>query len=220
MLVLAVVPPPRFSLAGPGTASRWAYVLDEASAHSRPDGGSRVVAHVPTSTSQGLPNLVLLLAEQRDGRGRLWVQVRLAVLPNGSTGWVPRRVLDAYHVVRTRLVVDTRRLTADLFRDGRRVFHARVGVGRPSWPTPRGEFYVREVVRGFGDPFYGPVAFGTSGRSAVLTDWPGGGVVGIHGTNLPQLVPGRISHGCIRLRNPDILRLARLMPLGTPVTIA
>jgi lipoprotein-anchoring transpeptidase ErfK/SrfK len=72
---------------------------------------------------------------------------------------------------------------------------------------------------GFGDPFYGPVAFGTSARSEVLTDWPGGGFIGIHGTNEPQLIPGRISHGCIRLRNSDILRLSRLMPVGTPLTI-
>jgi lipoprotein-anchoring transpeptidase ErfK/SrfK len=53
----------------------------------------------------------------------------------------------------------------------------------------------------------------------VLTDWPGGGFVGVHGTNEPQLIPGRISHGCVRLRNEDILRLARLLPVGTPVTI-
>ena len=66
---------------------------------------------------------------------------------------------------------------------------------------------------------YGPIAFGTSARSAVLTDWPGGGFVGVHGTNEPQLIPGRVSHGCIRLRNPDILHLARLLPVGTPVTI-
>ncbi len=66
---------------------------------------------------------------------------------------------------------------------------------------------------------YGPVAFGTSARSAVLTDWPAGGFVGIHGTNRPALIPGRISHGCIRLRNDDILRLDRLMPPGTPLTI-
>jgi lipoprotein-anchoring transpeptidase ErfK/SrfK len=44
-------------------------------------------------------------------------------------------------------------------------------------------------------------------------------VVGIHGTDAPQLLPGRVSHGCIRLRNDAILRLARLMPLGTPVSI-
>jgi lipoprotein-anchoring transpeptidase ErfK/SrfK len=61
--------------------------------------------------------------------------------------------------------------------------------------------------------------FRTSARSRVLTDWPGGGYVGIHGTDRPELIPGRISHGCIRLRNADVLRLARLMPLGTPITI-
>ena len=59
---------------------------------------------------------------------------------------------------------------------------------------------------------YGPVAFGTSARSPTLTDWPAGGFVGIHGTDQPALLPGRVSHGCVRLRNPDILRLARLMP--------
>ena len=71
----------------------------------------------------------------------------------------------------------------------------------------------------YASPFYGPVAFGTSARSAVLTDWPAGGFVGIHGTDQPELIPGRVSHGCIRLRNADIVRLARLMPVGTPVTI-
>ena len=53
----------------------------------------------------------------------------------------------------------------------------------------------------------------------MLTDWPGGGVIGIHGTNQPGLLPGRVSHGCIRLRNRDILRLGRRLKLGTPITI-
>ena len=44
-------------------------------------------------------------------------------------------------------------------------------------------------------------------------------MVGIHGTNEPQVVPGRVSHGCVRMRNRDILRLGRLMPVGTPVLI-
>jgi len=43
--------------------------------------------------------------------------------------------------------------------------------------------------------------------------------VGIHRTNQPELIPGRPSHGCIRIRNPAIIRLARLMPIGTPVRI-
>jgi lipoprotein-anchoring transpeptidase ErfK/SrfK len=116
-------------------------------------------------------------------------------------------------------VIDRQRLTATLNRNGRDVFRAKVGVGTTQYPTPAGEFYVRTRLAGYDDPFYGPVAFGTSARSPVLTDWPGGGFVGIHGTDQPELIPGRISHGCIRLRNIDILRLARLMPLGTPITI-
>ena len=99
------------------------------------------------------------------------------------------------------------------------MFTAPVGVGTPEAPTPAGEFYIRDRLGGFGNPFYGPLAFGTSARSAVLTDWPGGGFVGIHGTNEPQLIPGHISHGCVRLRNADILALGRLMPVGTPVSI-
>jgi lipoprotein-anchoring transpeptidase ErfK/SrfK len=128
-------------------------------------------------------------------------------------------VLGGYHFVHTHLVVDRTRLTATLLFDGRKVFEARIGVGTAQSPTPPGEFYVRDRLSGFGDPFYGPVAFGTSARSAVLTDWPGGGFIGIHGTNEPGLIPGRISHGCIRLRNEDIVGLSRLMPVGTPVTI-
>ena len=94
-----------------------------------------------------------------------------------------------------------------------------VGVGEPQWPTPTGEFYIRNVLTRFSSPFYGPVAFGTSARSNVLTDWPGGGFIGIHGTNEPEILPGQVSHGCIRMPNHAVLRLARLMPLGTPVTI-
>jgi L,D-transpeptidase catalytic domain len=68
-------------------------------------------------------------------------------------------------------------------------------------------------------PFYGPIAFGTSGRSYVRTDWPGGGFIGIYGTSLPELLPGRVSNGCIRLRNEDVVRLAAMLPIGTPVTV-
>ena len=78
---------------------------------------------------------------------------------------------------------------------------------------------VREILTGFTDPMYGPVAFGTSARSAHATDWPAGGFVGIHGTDRPDLLPGRVSHGCIRLRNADVLALDRLMPVGTPVQV-
>ena len=200
------------------TRARFAPVLHEIVARSSPSGTSRPLASLETKTPEGTTNIVLVIGEQTRGDG-LWIHVRLAVLPNDLTGWVPRNALGGYHFVHTQLVVDQRRLTATLYRNGRAIFSAPVGVGTSGSPTPRGEFYVRDRLNGFGDPFYGPIAFGTSARSAVLTDWPGGGFVGIHGTNEPGLIPGRISHGCVRLRNPDIVRLSRLMPVGTPVSI-
>jgi hypothetical protein len=199
--------------------ARWAYVLRPVTAREAPRVTASPVTVLRSATPERESNLVLVLDTTTDAWHRGWVRVRLAILPNSATGWVPQDALGALHAVRTRLVVDRDRLRAVLRRGGRVVFRAPVGIGKSRWPTPRGEFYVREKLAGFGDPFYGPVAFGTSARSPVLTDWPGGGFVGIHGTDRPELIPGRISHGCIRMRNADILRLARLMPLGTPLTI-
>ena len=92
-----------------------------------------------------------------------------------------------------------------------------MGIGAPGMETPRGRFWIREKFRA-GGGIYGPWAFGTSAYSA-LSEWPGGGVVGIHGTNQPGLIPGRPSHGCVRLRNRHIRHLARRVPIGTPVRV-
>ena len=200
------------------TRARYAPVTRAVVARAAPAAGAPPIASLDVSTPEGTTNIVLVIGE-RERPGGLWIHVRLPVLPNGLTGWVPRSALGGYGFVHTHLVVDRGRLRATLYRNGREVFAAPIGVGRPEAPTPGGQFYVRDRLNGFGDPFYGPIAFGTSARSAVLTDWPGGGFVGIHGTNEPDLIPGRISHGCVRLRNADILRLSRLMPVGTPVTI-
>jgi lipoprotein-anchoring transpeptidase ErfK/SrfK len=131
---------------------------------------------------------------------------------------VPRQALGGYETVNTHLIVDRAHLKASLLRRGRVIFSAPVGIGTAAWPTPAGEFIVRNELTRYASPFYGPVAFGTTARS-VLTDWPGGGFIGIHGTDEPQLIPGRVSHGCIRMRNRDIVRLTSLMPVGTPLTI-
>jgi len=197
-------------------ASWWAIVARRVVARRVADGSP--VATLATSTPEGTANLVLVLGSTRH-EGVEWVHVRLPVLPNNTTGWVPRSALGGYHFVTTHLVVDVHRLRATLWRNGRAVFSAPVAIGEPQSPTPRGTFYVRDELTGYASPFYGPVAFGTSARSAVLTEWPDGGFVGIHGTDEPGLIPGRVSHGCIRLRNRDILRLAKLMPVGTPLTI-
>jgi hypothetical protein len=222
---LGAAPRPAFAVGDPvlldpnEARARFAPVVRAVLARAAPRAAAAPVAPLERLTEEGTTNIVSIVAETRSRSG-VWVRVRLPVLPNGRTAWVPRRALGGYQFVRTRLVIDRARFTATLFSHGRVVFRAPVGVGTPEAPTPRGDFYVRVRLTEIDNPFYGPVAFGTNARSEVLTDWPGGGFIGIHGTNAPELIPGRISHGCVRLRNDDILRLNRLMPVGTPVTIA
>ena len=197
----------------------WAPVRRAVVATERPRAGSAEVAPVEARTPEGTTNLVLVIGRTTDASGRVWLRARLPALPAGATGWIPRDAAGGYVSVDTRLVVDRAAETLTLTRGGRVVMTAPVGVGTAQAPTPAGEFYVRNRLTRYRSPAYGPIAFGTSARSPTLTDWPAGGFIGIHGTDQPQILPGRVSHGCIRLRNDDILRLARLMPVGTPLTI-
>ena len=225
---LAALPPPPAGFAipqprqlGAGAAAaqtRWAPVLTATQARRRPSFHSPVVVGVDTLTPEGTTNLVVADGEvTRDGA--TWVRARLAVLPDGRTGWVPRSSLGGWRFVSTRAVVDRARMTLTLYRGGTEIFRTRIGVGMAGTPTPAGQFYVRDRLTRYASPEYGPLAFGTSARSAYETDWPAGGFIGIHGTDRPGLIPGRISHGCIRLTNPAIRALGRLMGVGTPVTI-
>ena len=217
-----LAPPPRLGLDVPDpkpldaadeAAHSWAPILRSAAVHESPAVASRITGRVPALTPESTQNIVQIEGETRRD-GALWVPIRAAE----ARGWVPRSALGGYTVSEVRLLVDTDAYTATLVRRDRIVFRARVGVGTAGAPTPTGSFYVRNRLTRYRSAFYGPVAFGTSARS-TLTDWPAGGFVGIHGTSRPELLPGRVSHGCIRMRNADILELARLMPVGTPVEI-
>lgn len=213
-------PLPERELNDPGRLSHWAFVVRSGPVRARPSARARVVGRLRTRTGDGTDELVPMLGALENAAGRTWVRVRFRHRPNGVTGWVPRRQLGQTRRSRTWVRVDLSRRRLVLVRSGRIRLRAPVGVGQARWPTPRGEFYVRNRLRGFSPgSIYGPFAFGTNATSDVLTDWPGGGVVGLHGTNQPDLIPGAISHGCIRLRNRDILALARLVSVGTPITI-
>jgi len=200
--------------------SRWGHAQATAQIRLSPQASSRAVGRLRFLTEDGLAEVYPVLAARRDSAGRNWLQVRVPARPNGKTGWVLDEMLSSsLYIVQTSLVVDRKNLRATLFKQGKKIWSARVGIGKSGTPTPRGEFWIRERLKGLGgNGTYGPWAFGTSAYSK-LSDWPGGGVVGIHGTNQPGLIPGRPSHGCIRVRNDKIRVLARLMPIGTPVSI-
>lgn len=199
--------------------SRWAYPAAEATARSAPSPRARAVGQLRFFTIDEQAELYMVLASARLSSGDTWLRVELPGRPNGLTGWVPRRALGPRNAVKGYLHVDRAHLAATLFRDGRAIFSAPVGVGKASTVTPAGRFYVLEKLRTLNAPIYGPYALGTSAYAPTLSEWPGGGVVGIHGTDEPALVPGRPSHGCIRMRNGDISRLWGIIEVGTPIEI-
>lgn len=198
------------------TVTRWAHVATPGPVRSAPRRGARTVARLRYWTEHGHPEVYLALKRRRVA-GRAWLRIRVPGRPNGRTGWVRAGALGKLHVVRTRLIVDRDTQHATLYRDGKPIWDAPVGVGKPSTPTPSGSFWVREKLRGSGG-VYGPWAMGTAAYS-VLSEWPKGGVIALHGTNQPGLLPGRVSNGCIRMRNEDITELVKLLPVGTPLHV-
>jgi len=202
-----------------GEVSYWAHPTHRTIIRRHPSPGSRRVARIHYLTEDHYPEVYPVLRGFTDPEGRTWLRIRIPMRPNGRTGWVRDTSLGPLNTTRTRLVVDRGHLRATLFRDGRRIWRSRIGVGKARTRTPRGRFWIREKFRTRNPKgMYGPRAFGT-GAYSRLSDWPGGGVIGIHGTNRPSLLPGRPSHGCVRLPNRAIKKLYRLMPVGTPVHI-
>ncbi len=199
--------------------SRHAKAVARAAVRALPSMQAARVGRLRFVTEDGPDEIYPVLESYVDTRARTWLRVRLPARPNGQSGWVPRNALGRLRAVSTMLRVDRATLRATLYRDGRRVWSSSVGVGARSTPTPAGQFWIRSRLRDLRDnSAYGPYAFGTAAYS-VLSDWPGGGVIGIHGTDRPDLIPGRPSHGCIRVPNVAITHLWRLMAVGTPVEI-
>jgi L,D-transpeptidase-like protein len=197
--------------------TRSAYVDVPAWVHRNPSAKSPRLGWLRARTYHGSLAVVVVLGEL-EREGQRWSYLRYPGLGD-RRGWVRSGVLSATTLHHNRLVIDRARLQIRLWRRGEIIFSAPIGAGAAGSPTPAGRYYVRERIVPVAGSIYGALAFGTSAYSPYRTDWPGGGQVGIHGTDQPQLIPGHISNGCIRLRNEDVVKLGRLLRVGTPVLV-
>jgi lipoprotein-anchoring transpeptidase ErfK/SrfK len=160
---------------------------------------------------------VFLVTETQPG----WLHVFLPVQPNGSTGWIPtREVRTAKTNYWIQVLQSAHRLK--LYQGKKVVLTTPAAIGKTDTPTPGGAYYLTELLQPpnpNGD--YGPYAYGLSGQSTAMTQFNGRDpVIGIHGTNQPQLLGTSVSHGCVRVSNAMITKLAKMLPLGTPVQIS
>ena len=148
-----------------------------------------------------------------------WLRVQLPVRPNGLVGWVRARDVELVRV-QTRIAVDLSERRVTLYRRGREVLRVAAAIGAADTPTPTGSYYVNQrLIAPNPEGPFGPAALGISAFSPVLKNWVQGGPIAIHGTNRPDLTGRAASHGCIRVRNPMLVRLFRAAAVGTPVVI-
>ncbi len=182
-----------------------------------PSLGARVVKTLEQFGADFRPRPVLAVGERRNASGHVvWYRISIPGRPNGRTGWVPASSIQVKPVDRW-LVVFRGQRRFELVVHGRVVRSGPVAIGAPGMETPLGLYYVQAKYRP-SEPVLGAYAFETSGYSK-LSDWPGGGVVGVHGTNTPQLIGQAVSHGCVRMRNEDVEFLRSIVRVGTPIKI-
>lgn len=106
-----------------------------------------------------------------------------------------------------------------------------IAVGKKGWETPVGSFQVEEMVV---HPEFLKVdpdvptqvlkRFPPGPTNPLGERWIGfahgkGWTIGIHGTPNPELLGQAVSHGCIRMRNEDVVRIYDRVQLGTAVTV-
>jgi lipoprotein-anchoring transpeptidase ErfK/SrfK len=191
-------------------------VVDEVVARVAPTPDAAPARSFEHPTSRGGPLVFQALGPPSAG----WIEVLLPIRPNGSTGFV---AVDDVELTRNpyRITIDVSGFTLEVHRNEELVLSTPVAIGEGDTPTPLGDFYLIELLQPptAGGP-YGPYAYGLSGYSETLESFAGGeGVIGIHGTNRPELLGTRVSHGCVRVANEVITEMAGFLPLGTPVSI-
>lgn len=185
-------------------------------AHAKPTAHSKAVGLVPARTPITDERTALPVI----GTYGQWLLVRLPGRPNGHTGWVNER-RTTISVTAWHLVVDLARRTVTVYHAGRSVKVIKAVVGKPSTPTPTGDYFVEETIALKGTDVGAPFALALSARSTVLQDFEGGpGQIAMHGLLNVGGVPGTaVSHGCLRLDNASMIWLSGRIGPGTPVTI-
>jgi hypothetical protein len=170
-----------------------------------------------TKNPMGTLSPMLIEAAKRRA-GEAWYRVLLPLRPNGTSAWVRERDVELRRIDQ-RIEVDLSERELRYYVHGDLEEHFKVGVGTDATPTGTGMFYVWVKVD-YASPYqpYGIAALGLSGFSPVLSEWPGGGRMAIHGTSSPSDLGNAVSHGCVRVLNDDLKSLLDV-PLGTPVEI-
>jgi lipoprotein-anchoring transpeptidase ErfK/SrfK len=136
---------------------------------------------------------------------------------------------DLRHQYRVVVTVDRKHFKLRYFKNLKRRRSFGVAVGMPGHATPRGRFsIVNKAVNpdwtAPDEPWAGAyrneVVEGGAPDNPLKARWLGiVDGVGIHGTDAEWSIGTRASHGCIRMRVPDVIDLYPRVPVGSTVLI-
>jgi hypothetical protein len=180
--------------------------------------GGKVIKRIGDTTEFGSPQVLSPTGRsRRDG----WLAVSHTSLGNDRVAWLqPDRAPVSLRERAVRIEVDLSRREVIVQPERGQPRRISVAVGAPDTPTPPGEYYVTDKLRGadFG-PFYGCCILALSGHQPDLPEgWSGGDRLAIHGSPTPTWGKN-VSNGCLHAREADLRYLLKTVPLGTVVTI-
>lgn len=181
-----------------------------------PDQNAPPTQTLSAKTEYTLPRSFLVFDQYQD-----WLHVYLPERPNSSTGWIKAADVVVSKPLEYQVKVSLEERKLWLLKNGAVEFEVPAAIGTDENPTPTGTFYYTDPLDLKTQPgtAYGVFAIGLSGHSNTLSDFAGGdGQIAVHGTNDPGTIGTPVSHGCVRVNNDIIMKLA-LLPLGTPVVI-
>jgi lipoprotein-anchoring transpeptidase ErfK/SrfK len=184
--------------------------------YASPDANAQPTEMLSAQTEYTLPRSFLVFDQYQD-----WLHVYLPVRPNDATGWIKASDVTISQPLEYQIKVSLADKKLWLLENGAVQFEEPAAIGTDENPTPTGVFYYTDPLDLATQPgtAYGVFAIGLSGHSNTLSEFAGGdGQIAVHGTNDPGTIGTPVSHGCVRVNNDVITKLAAL-PLGTPVVI-
>jgi lipoprotein-anchoring transpeptidase ErfK/SrfK len=185
--------------------------------------GKGIKVRLPTHAQWGGGPNVLLVLDSALYQGQTWLKVALPDRPNQSSGWI-REDFVRLSTSHWRITVNRAAHTVTVYRDNHKQRSFKAVIGAAATPTPRGLYAIYEKLPQ-ADPkgFLGPWALHLTAFSDVLFNYGGGpGRVAIHGrdgTSLNDPLGSSASHGCVRIDDANVIWMAHVIPLGTPVLI-
>jgi len=142
----------------------------------------------------------------------------------------PKVTADELHrVYGTVVTIDRTNFKLRLFKSLKLSKTYPIAVGAAGYDTPSGRYRIQNKTvnpawtapnKPWAGLYAGRTVPGGSPENPLKARWLGiASGVGIHGTGAAYSIGTRASHGCIRMRVPDVIDLYPRVPLGTPVLI-